>query len=67
MYLHLMGGCYRRTNKDGRLGDLIPQAEFTVGTYKLRFLVKDYYDQHSIATFYPFADVSSTDNFRLML
>jgi 5-hydroxyisourate hydrolase len=49
------------TNKDGRIGDLLPQGEVLPhGLYKMKFLTKDYFDQQLIATFYPFVEIVFT-------
>jgi len=46
------------TNVDGRIGDLLPEGELLPnGTYKLKFLTRDYFDQHSINSFYPFIEI----------
>ncbi|MCW3106642.1 MAG: uraH [Segetibacter sp.] len=46
------------TNKDGRIGDLLPLGEvLPEGMYKMKFLTKEYFDEQSVSTFYPFIEI----------
>ncbi len=46
------------TNKDGRIGDLLPlETVLPKGMYKMKFLTKDYFDAYSVETFYPFVEI----------
>jgi 5-hydroxyisourate hydrolase len=47
------------TNMDGRISDLIRKDEVVaLGIYKMKFLVKEYFDLSQIATFYPFIEIT---------
>lgn len=49
---------FRITCSSGRCANLIADdAEFSGGTYKLNFLVKDYYDSVNVKSMYPLIDV----------
>ena len=42
------------TNSDGRISDLLPkEKKVSVGTYRLVFKVKPYFDEMKIKSFYP--------------
>ncbi|SMB88250.1 hydroxyisourate hydrolase [Hymenobacter roseosalivarius DSM 11622] len=46
------------TNPDGRVADLLPMGEVLArGIYKLKFFTQEYFDQQTIATFYPFVEI----------
>jgi 5-hydroxyisourate hydrolase len=46
------------TDKDGRITSLLENNVFLQhGIYKLRFESKDYFDSHSIETFYPYIEI----------
>jgi 5-hydroxyisourate hydrolase len=46
------------TNQDGRITDLLPKDELLAfGTYKLKFLTQEYFDQLGTTTFYPFVEI----------
>ncbi|HEX8348844.1 MAG TPA: hydroxyisourate hydrolase [Hymenobacter sp.] len=46
------------TNQDGRITDLLPKDEFLpFGTYKLKFLTQEYFEQQAATTFYPFVEI----------
>ncbi|QJX48333.1 hydroxyisourate hydrolase [Hymenobacter taeanensis] len=46
------------TNSDGRISDLLPKDEvLPSGTYKLKFLTQEYFDQQGVVTFYPFVEI----------
>jgi 5-hydroxyisourate hydrolase len=46
------------TNQDGRIADLLPPKEILPqGNYKMRFLTKEYFDEQSVSTFYPFVEI----------
>ncbi len=46
------------TNKDGRIGDLLPTEKILPqGVYKMKFLTKDYFNEQAIATFYPYIEI----------
>jgi 5-hydroxyisourate hydrolase len=48
-----------RTDKDGRLRDLLPAgAPLTVGIYRLTFDVGTYYDELKVPAFYPEAQIT---------
>ncbi len=53
------------TNSDGRVTDLL-EADHTldVGTYKMKFILNEYFDKGSISYFYPYAEIvfKVTDN-----
>jgi 5-hydroxyisourate hydrolase len=47
------------TNNDGRIPNLLQKdIVLELGTYKLRFEVQEYFEQQSIQTFYPFAEIT---------
>jgi 5-hydroxyisourate hydrolase len=49
------------TNGEGRLTDLLPQGEMLpFGSYKMKFLTKNYFDERSILTFYPYVEIVFT-------
>ncbi len=46
------------TNVDGRIADLLEKDVIPApGIYKLKFETKEYFDKHSIDTFYPFIEI----------
>lgn len=46
------------TNKDGRIGNLIPANDtLTFGTYKMVFDTKHYFEAHKIEVFYPSVEI----------
>jgi len=46
------------TNKDGRITSFeLTGDELAPGIYKLRFETKAYFDNYSIASFYPFVEI----------
>jgi 5-hydroxyisourate hydrolase len=50
-----------RTNEEGRITDLLPQGELLPqGTYKMKFLTKNYFDERSVETFYPYVEIVFT-------
>ena len=62
----------KKTNKDGRIADLLANNIFLQhGIYKLRFETKDYFDQQSTPTFYPYVeivfDIESNEHFHVPL
>ena len=47
-----------RTNNDGRVTNLLSkETVLTFGMYKMKFLVKEYFDQYSLSAFYPYIDI----------
>ncbi|SNC64733.1 5-hydroxyisourate hydrolase [Hymenobacter gelipurpurascens] len=63
---------YGQTNQDGRVADLLPNDEtLPVGTYKMKFLTQEYFDQQGVTTFYPFVEiifaVTSTEHYHVPL
>jgi 5-hydroxyisourate hydrolase len=47
------------TNRDGRITDLISKdVVLELGIYKLRFLVKEYFDWMQTTAFYPFIEIT---------
>lgn len=48
-----------QTNADGRIADW-PDADAVIGKgiYKMRFGIRDYFDQQFIPSFYPFVEIS---------
>lgn len=51
------------TGKDGRISEFATQnRELTPGIYKLKFETKEYFDHHSITTFFPFVEIVFTVN-----
>lgn len=46
------------TDLDGRISDLLPEGEILPkGVYKMKFLTKEYFDEQTIETFYPFVEI----------
>lgn len=46
------------TNKDGRITDLLAKdIALPNGIYKLKFMIKEYFDAMGAQTFYPFIEV----------
>ncbi len=46
------------TNRDGRVSDLLSDdILLPLGTYKLRFELKAYFEQLGVEVFYPFAEI----------
>ena len=46
------------TNIDGRISDLLPAGEvLPQGIYKMKFLTKEYFNEQSVETFYPFIEI----------
>jgi 5-hydroxyisourate hydrolase len=50
----------RRTDDDGRIGDLVDRAALTVGTYRLTFATGAWAAANDQATFYPEVSVTFT-------
>ncbi len=47
------------TNKDGRIADLLSkEILLPLGTYKMNFNTKEYFDRISEQSFYPFVDIA---------
>ena len=47
-----------KTNKDGRIADLLEGNVILVpGNYKLRFATQEYFDKHDISSLYPFIEI----------
>ncbi|MSP71724.1 MAG: hydroxyisourate hydrolase [Myxococcales bacterium] len=47
----------RRTDADGRVGDLLPALAIEPGVYRLRFFVAEYFQAGGRTSFYPYIDV----------
>ena len=46
------------TNHDGRVPDLLnDDVMLSPGSYKIKFLTREYFDRSSVATFYPFIEI----------
>ncbi len=46
------------TNHDGRIKDLLkPDVLLALGTYKMHFAVKEYFNVHGMEAFYPFVEI----------
>jgi 5-hydroxyisourate hydrolase len=45
------------TNSDGRIANLLNKELLELGTYKMRFETKDYFDKMKVATFYPYVEI----------
>ena len=46
------------TNKDGRIGDLLPEeTQLKLGVYKIKFFTQEYFAQDDTANFYPFVEI----------
>ncbi|MBC6991140.1 hydroxyisourate hydrolase [Hymenobacter sp. BT491] len=46
------------TNQDGRIANLLPDSKpLALGIYKMKFLVKSYFEQQQTPTFYPFVEI----------
>lgn len=46
------------TNRDGRISDLFRKDEIVaLGIYKMKFMVKEYFDLSQTSTFYPFIEI----------
>ena len=45
------------TDADGRIADLLSLDCLTVGSYRLRFELTEYFKQQGSAVFYPYADI----------
>jgi 5-hydroxyisourate hydrolase len=50
----------RRTDRDGRVGDLIPPGELTVGVHRLTFATSVWAEANGTSTFYPEVVVTFT-------
>jgi 5-hydroxyisourate hydrolase len=47
------------TNRDGRITDLLGKdVVLELGIYKMKFLVKEYFDMMQTAAFYPFIEIT---------
>lgn len=60
------------TDHDGRIKDLLkPDVVLPIGTYKMHFDVKSYFDVHGMEAFYPFVDIvfyiSSKEHYHIPL
>lgn len=60
------------TNVDGRIPNLLNKdVVLELGTYKMRFETKPYFDKQSVKTFYPFVEITfeitSTDHYHIPL
>ena len=60
------------TNIDGRVGDLLPSEQvLPLGIYKMKFLIKDYFNEQFLSTFYPFVeivfDIASSEHYHIPL
>ncbi|WP_019991267.1 hydroxyisourate hydrolase [Rudanella lutea] len=47
----------KTTDRNGRISDFLPAKTDNTGTYKLTFLVDDYFKKNGVASFYPFIEV----------
>jgi len=45
-----------KSNEDGRIKEWLTR-EPEIGTYKIRFDTKEYFENNSIATFYPYVEI----------
>jgi 5-hydroxyisourate hydrolase len=45
------------TNSDGRIANLLNKELLELGTYKMRFETKGYFDKMKGATFYPYVEI----------
>ena len=45
------------TDANGRIADFLPEGENHIGTYKLTFKTREYYNQQKQASIYPYVDV----------
>src|SRR5690349_17039190 len=60
------------TNADGRIKDLLPTDDTQpIGTYKLKFLIEEYFSRLGTTSFYPFVEicfhVASTEHYHVPL
>ncbi|KAB7727384.1 hydroxyisourate hydrolase [Rudanella paleaurantiibacter] len=47
----------KATDRNGRISDFLPAKAENGGTYKLTFLVDEYFRKNGVASFYPFIEV----------
>ena len=47
----------KKTDKNGRIADFLPQNKDNSGVYKLHFKTEDYFKTQNLPTIYPFVDV----------
>lgn len=45
------------TNQDGRCNNLVELENFTVGRYKVHFLVSQYFESTNTKSMYPFVEI----------
>ena len=45
------------TDKNGRVGDFLPEGKSNTGIYKLVFLTSDYFKKQQVESFYPFVEI----------
>jgi 5-hydroxyisourate hydrolase len=45
------------TDKNGRVGDFLPEGKSNTGVYKLVFLTSDYFKKQKLESFYPFVEI----------
>ena len=45
------------TDKNGRVGDFLPEGKSNTGIYKLVFLTSDYFKKQQLESFYPFVEI----------
>ncbi|MBL7769651.1 MAG: hydroxyisourate hydrolase [Flavipsychrobacter sp.] len=45
------------TDKNGRVGDFLPEGKSHTGVYKLVFLTSDYFKKQQMESFYPFVEI----------
>jgi 5-hydroxyisourate hydrolase len=47
------------TNQDGRITNLLPaEKKLELGTYKMKFGIKEYFDQDATSAFYPVVEIT---------
>ena len=47
----------KTTDKNGRVGDFLPEGKSTTGIYKLVFLTSDYFKKQQVESFYPYVEI----------
>lgn len=47
----------KNTDKQGRIKDFLQEGQSNKGIYKLTFLIRDYFSNKKLDTFYPFVEV----------
>jgi 5-hydroxyisourate hydrolase len=47
----------KTTDKNGRVGDFLPEGKSNTGIYKLVFLTSDYFKKQQLESFYPFVEI----------